>query len=170
MSIYNIALWEVPIWNTLLMEAEIFFEKLVLVFELLINSVELCPSWKTVSRSTTQEFPKILGNRKIHYRVHKGSPLDLNLSQMNPVHISPLFSHLGLGLPSVLFSWCFPAKTPASTPLLSQACYMPCPSHPPWHFIWRRILVIKLLVQFSPATYYFIPPGSRYSPQHLIKT
>jgi hypothetical protein len=46
--------------------------------------------------------------------------------------------------------------------ILFHACYMPCPSHPPWldhsNYIWWRVHDMKLLiVQFSPTSYHFVP-------------
>jgi hypothetical protein len=40
----------------------------------------------------------------------------------------------------------------------SQWCYMPCPSHPPWHhhsnYTWRQVQVTKLLImQFTNINY-----------------
>jgi hypothetical protein len=39
-------------------------------------------------------------------------------------------------------------QNPVCIPLLPHACYMPCPSHPPWldysNFVWRRVQVVKL--------------------------
>jgi len=63
-----------------------------------------------------KKFPVFLW--KIHYRVHKSSPLIVNLSHMNPFHfvmpcLSPiliLYFHLRLGLPSGLFPAGFPTK------------------------------------------------------------
>jgi hypothetical protein len=54
-----------------------------------------------------------------------------------------------------------------------HTCYMPCPSHPPRldlsDYTWQRVQVMKLLImQFSPASCYFIPFWSKYSPQQTL--
>jgi hypothetical protein len=46
---------------------------------------------------------------------------------------------------------CFPSGFPTKIPHSfhsSHACYMPCPSHPPFdysNFIWRRVQIVGLL-------------------------
>jgi len=55
---------------------------------------------------------------------------------------------------------------------LLNACYMPLPSHTPWHDqrnSTRSVQIMKLLImQSSPSSCHFIPLKSKYSLQHLF--
>ena len=77
------------------------------------------PSWEANRFSASQEIPRILCNRKVHYRTHKCPPPVPVLSHINPNYaLHPnswrsvlLSSHLHLGLPSGFFPSGFPTKT-----------------------------------------------------------
>ena len=96
------------------------------------------PSWEAYRFSAGQEIHRNLCN------FYKSAPPDPNLRQINPVHAPHptswrssliLSSHLGLGLPSGLFSSGFPTKT-LHVPLLSL--YMPHASPISFFSIWEE--------------------------------
>ena len=74
--------------------------------------MEQTPSCEANRFSASQEIPRILWNPKVHNCMQKRSPPVPILSQINPVHASPLYilkinfilsSHLHLALQSSLF-------------------------------------------------------------------
>jgi hypothetical protein len=88
-----------------------------------------------------------------------------------PLSITFLSSQPRLLLSSNLFALYFYNKTLYA--ILSHACCSSCPYHPFLHdhsnHILRGVQVMGVFVmQFSPASCYFIPLSSKYCPQRLV--
>ena len=109
---------------------------------LLAYTMEQSPSFETNRFSACQEFPRILWNQKVHYRSHKCPPPVPILSQFDSAHTRTshfLKIHLNIILPSTpgspkwFLSLRFPNKNPVYAFALIHTCYMPRPSHSPFH-------------------------------------
>jgi hypothetical protein len=100
---------------------------------LLTYFMEKSPSWETNRFLASQEFPRILWNPKVHYRIHKCPPSAPILSQLDPVHASTflfLKIYLNIILPSTpgsskwFLSFRFPHQNPVYASPLPHTCYM----------------------------------------------
>jgi hypothetical protein len=146
--------------------------------------MEQSPSWEADSSSASADIPRILWNTKVLYRIHNSPPPVPILSQINPVHTSPLTSLR----PILILSNIILPSTPRSSKcilssgflpkpcmhLLSHnACYMYRPSHSSWlepgyvvritdHEVPRYVAFsILLLPRPSQAQISFSAPYSR---------
>ena len=130
------------------------------VHKWLCNCMELSP-WPSNKSSADQEIPRILWNRKFHYRIHKNLASVPILNQINPVHachpltvtlILILSSHLKQGLPSGFH------HPSSSTKALYKFLFSPHMAHdlPNTNNIWQRSLSIRNFPH-SPVSFCFGP-------------
>jgi hypothetical protein len=141
---------------------------------LLACSMQQSPSWEANRFAASQENPRILWNRKVHYRIHKCPPPVSILIQLNPVHTPHPNSWrsiliLSSNLPGGLFSSGFPTKilyTPLPFPFRAT-----CHAHLILPDFITRIIVGEEYRLWSSSLWipwYLIPVRPKYSPQHPI--
>jgi hypothetical protein len=108
--------------------------------------MELSPSWEAARCSATKEFPKILRNPKVHYRVHKRPALVPIQSQINPLRTTPSYLSLRfiLIVPSYLrldhCSGLFPSGYP--TKILYAFSFYPMRATYPAHLIFLDLIIL----------------------------
>ena len=145
--------------------------------------MEQSPSWEANSSPASQKIPCILWETEVHHHVHNSLPLVPDLSKRNTGHNLLSYcskTNFNIGFPYMPgsykwpLSFRFPDQNPVwgTSPLL-HTCHMACPFQPPWFFHptntrWRVQIKQFLIMQFSEASFHFLPLRPKHLPQFLM--
>jgi len=149
---------------------------------LLTYNMQLSPSWEANQLSASQEIPRNLRNRKLHYPIHTCPPTVPILSQLYPVRIPTshfLKIHLNIILPStprspkLFLSFRFSHLNHVYASPLSHTRYMSRSSQSSWfyhpNYIGWGVQIIQLLImQLPPLPCYLVPPRPKYSLRYAV--
>ena len=129
----------------------------------LTYSVVQSPSWEANWFATSQEFPRISRNPKVHYRTHKRPPPVSILGQPNPVHLPT--SHLLQTHPNIIHP-----STPRS-PQWSPSLRFPQqdPIHPLSSPYAPHAQPISFFSILSPAQYW-VRTTNHLAPRYAISS
>ena len=117
-------------------------------------------------------MPRVLWNSKVHYRIQTVDHLSPSSPSPNSsiprLHGTCTWTTSTLQSSKMAPFIRYPHQSPACVVLLSHACRIPRPSHALWlehpNEILQGVQIIKLfLVQFSPASCYFLPLRTKIS-------
>ena len=145
--------------------------------------MEQSPSSEADRFSASQEIPRILGNPKVHHRIHNCPPPVSILSQLDPVHTPTSYFlkiHVNIilpsmpGSPNLSLSLRFPHQNPVYASPLPHTRYMPRLSHSrfynPNNIVWAVQITKLNIMLLTPLPRYLVPPRPKCSPHQQVLT